>query len=87
MSNLIEIFFNTCIHQLQDVAEIEAQQIEAAQEITFPDVVTLIVDPQDALALSWSANSGVHMVLTLRNPQDSTGLKPSVSLISLLFSS
>jgi pilus assembly protein CpaB len=62
--------------------QVQAQQIEAAQEITFPDVVTLIVDPQDALALSWSANSGVHLVLTLRNPQDSTveDLTDSVTL-------
>lgn len=62
--------------------QVQAQQIEAAQQIEFPDVVTLIVEPQDALALSWSANSGVHLMLTLRNPQDTTveDLTDSVTL-------
>jgi pilus assembly protein CpaB len=62
--------------------QVQAQQIEAAQQIEFPDVVTLIVEPQDALALSWSANSGVHLMLTLRNPQDTAveDLTDSVTL-------
>jgi pilus assembly protein CpaB len=37
-----------------------------------PDVVTLIVTPQDALALNWAVKSGVDLVLTLRAPGDTS---------------
>jgi Flp pilus assembly protein CpaB len=37
-----------------------------------PDVVTLIVTPQDALALNWAVRSGVDLVLTLRAPGDTS---------------
>ncbi len=37
-----------------------------------PDVVSLIVSPQDALALDWAVKSGVDIVLTLRGPSDTT---------------
>lgn len=37
-----------------------------------PDVVSLIVSPQDALALDWAVKSGVDIVLTLRGPNDTT---------------
>jgi pilus assembly protein CpaB len=32
--------------------------------------VTLIVSPQDALALNWAMTAGADLVLTLRNPDD-----------------
>jgi pilus assembly protein CpaB len=34
--------------------------------------VTLIVTPQDALALNWAVKSGVDLVLTLRPPGDTS---------------
>jgi pilus assembly protein CpaB len=37
-----------------------------------PDIVTLIVTPQDALALDWAVKSGLDLTLTLRGPSDST---------------
>lgn len=36
-----------------------------------PDVITLIVSPQDALSLNWAMKANVDMTLTLRAPGDS----------------
>lgn len=35
-----------------------------------PDIITLIVTPQDALALNWAVKAGADLVLTLRSPDD-----------------
>jgi pilus assembly protein CpaB len=49
--------------------------------IVRPDIVTLIVTPQDALALNWAMKSGVDLVLTLRAPGDtSADVTTSVTL-------
>jgi len=46
-----------------------------------PDIVTLIVTPQDALTINWAIKSGVDLVLTLRGPKDdSTTETTSVTL-------
>ena len=46
-----------------------------------PDIVTLIVTPQDALALNWAIKAGVDLVLTLRAPGDtSADVTSSVTL-------
>jgi len=37
-----------------------------------PDIITLIVTPQDALALNWAIKAGVDLVLTLRAPGDTS---------------
>ena len=37
-----------------------------------PDIVTLVVSPQDALALNWAIKAGVDLVLTLRAPGDTS---------------
>lgn len=37
-----------------------------------PDIITLIVTPQDALALNWAVKAGVDIMLTLRSPGDFT---------------
>jgi pilus assembly protein CpaB len=39
---------------------------------TAPDIVVLIVTPQDALTINWAIKSGVDLVLTLRGPKDDT---------------
>jgi len=44
----------------------------APPAILAPDVVTLIVSPQEALALNWAMKAGLDMVLTLRSPNDPT---------------
>lgn len=47
----------------------EGQQA-AVIESKPPDIITLIVTPQDALALNWAMKTGTHMTLTLRAPND-----------------
>jgi pilus assembly protein CpaB len=39
---------------------------------TPPDIVTLIVSPQEALAINYAVKSGMDIVLTLRSPDDPT---------------
>jgi Flp pilus assembly protein CpaB len=47
------------------------QQPSAAVEVQRPpDIVTLIVTPQEALALNWAVRTGADLVLTLRAPGD-----------------
>jgi hypothetical protein len=48
----------------------EGQQVVAAQ-VRPPDIITLIVTPQDALALNWAMKVGADLTLTLRAPNDS----------------
>jgi Flp pilus assembly protein CpaB len=70
---------------LPEAAAAVATQVPAAQgagapqaetavtpKIEQPDIVTLIVSPQDALALNWAMKSGVDIALTLRAPGDTT---------------
>ncbi len=47
----------------------EQQQVEQP-EPEKPDIVTLIVTPQDALALKWALEAGSDLTLTLRAPDD-----------------
>jgi pilus assembly protein CpaB len=48
---------------------------------TAPDIVTLIVTPQDALTINWAIKSGIDLTLTLRGPKDdSTTETTSVTL-------
>jgi pilus assembly protein CpaB len=47
----------------------EGQAVPASTEK--PDIITLIVTPQDALALNWAMKVGAHMTFTLRAPNDS----------------
>jgi Flp pilus assembly protein CpaB len=42
-----------------------------AVEVKPPDIITLIVTPQDALALNWAMKVGADLTLTLRAPNDS----------------
>jgi pilus assembly protein CpaB len=50
-----------------------AEQDEpAAPEVKPPDIITLIVTPQDALAINWAIKVGADLVLTLRAPNDGT---------------
>jgi pilus assembly protein CpaB len=46
------------------------QPAAAAQIQRPPDIVTLIVTPQEALALNWAVRTGADLVLTLRGPGD-----------------
>jgi len=56
-------------------------QGQAVVTIVRPDIVTLIVTPQEALALNWAMKTGVDLVLTLRAPGDtSADVTTSVTL-------
>jgi pilus assembly protein CpaB len=56
----------------------EGEAVPAA--ILPPDVVTLIVTPQEALALNWAIKAGLDMVLTLRSPNDPTAIDETSSV-------
>jgi len=50
-----------------------------------PDIVTLVVTPQDALTLNWALGSGATITLTLRSPDDATATETvSVTLQYLM---
>jgi Flp pilus assembly protein CpaB len=54
-----------------EVAGAPAQAQQAAPTAAPPpDIVTLIVSPQDALSLNWAMKANVDMTLTLRSPGD-----------------
>ncbi len=57
--------------QQQQQAEQTGQPVQQ-QGPRPPDIVTLIVTPQDALALNWAVRSGLPLTLTLRAPGDVT---------------
>ena len=63
----------------------QGQAAASVTTIVRPDIVTLIVSPQDALALNWAIKAGVDLVLTLRAPGDTTAEETtSVTLQYLL---
>ncbi len=48
------------------------QAVPVASVVTPPDIITLVVSPQDALAINYAVKSGMDIVLTLRGPDDFT---------------
>ncbi len=56
--------------------EAGAQQPQAPQ-IVAPDIITLVVTPQDALTLNWAIKAGLDLTLTLRAPGDTTQAETS----------
>ncbi len=61
------------------------QEEEAVVLPQTPDIVTLIVSPQDALAINWAIKVGADLVLTLRAPGDTMSLETvTVSLQYLI---
>jgi pilus assembly protein CpaB len=59
-------------------------QAQAAPVVLPPDIVTLIVTPQDALALNWAIRTGVDLALTLRAPADATATDTSAVTLEYL---
>ena len=57
----------------------QQQAQQAQQEPERPDIVTLIVSPQDALAMKWALQAGSDLTLTLRGPGDETD-EPTTSV-------
>jgi pilus assembly protein CpaB len=64
----------------------EGQQA-AVIETKPPDIITLIVTPQDALALNWAIKTGTHMTLTLRAPNDTEATETSSVTLQYLIES
>ncbi|OGO32025.1 MAG: Flp pilus assembly protein CpaB [Chloroflexi bacterium RBG_16_54_18] len=63
----------------------QGQQIEEAAAPQRPIVITLIVNPQDAIGLNYMIYSGAQLTLTLRNPNDNERLnREAVTLQYLL---
>ena len=50
-------------------ADDDQRQVGHRSRPSPPDIVTLIVTPQDALAMNWAIKAGVDLVLTLRAPR------------------
>lgn len=60
-------------------------QAEAAAPPKKPNVITLVVNPQDAISLNYLIYSGAQLTLTLRNPNDNERLnRDAVTLQYLL---
>jgi Flp pilus assembly protein CpaB len=74
--------------QPQEVQGVGAPADQTAQASTgnqAPDIVTLIVTPQDALALNWAIKVRADLMFTLRSPGDDTLIETtSVTLQYLL---
>lgn len=51
-----------------------------------PDIVTLIVSPQDSITLSYLVYSNAKMMLTLRNPSDQSRVASEASTLQFLLS-
>jgi pilus assembly protein CpaB len=54
----------------QTTAQQQAQQQQAAPTVAAPDLVTLIVSPQDAVALDYWIYTNAQITMALRNPND-----------------
>jgi pilus assembly protein CpaB len=56
-----------------------------AQQQANPDIVTLMVTPQDSISLNYFVYSGAQLSMTLRNPNDTSRFAAeSATLTSLL---
>jgi pilus assembly protein CpaB len=59
------------------------QTAPIATEVEPPDIITLVVSPQDALAINYVVKSGMDIVLTLRGPDDFT--ETQTTMVSLQY--
>ena len=63
-----------------------AQQQPANAAPPTPDVVTLIVSPQDAVTLSYMVYTNAQIMMTLRNPSDQSRLATEAATLQFLLS-
>jgi pilus assembly protein CpaB len=62
-----------------------ANSTQVAPVIVRPDVVTLMVSPQDAVTLTYLIYSGAQITLSLRNPNDKTAItQPDAAMLEYL---
>lgn len=57
-----------------------------AQQQAAPDIVTLIVNPQDSVALNYFVYSGAMLTMTLRHPDDRSLIEAQAATLSSLLS-
>ena len=55
-----------------DAQAAAAQQPESDEGVTPPDVITIVIKPQDAVTLNYLIYSGAKLTLALRGPNDTT---------------
>jgi pilus assembly protein CpaB len=62
-----------------------ANQTQAAPAIVRPDIITVMVTPQDAVTLTYLMYSGAQITLSLRNPNDKTPVsQPDAAMLEYL---
>lgn len=62
-----------------------ADQQQATAPIVRPDIITLMVTPQDAVTLTYLVYNGIEITLTLRNPNDQApGPQPEAATLEYL---
>lgn len=72
--------------QVQVTTEQPPQEGEVAAQQVIPDVVTLIVTPQDSVTLSYLVYSGAKMNMTLRNVLDESRVATEAATLQFLLS-
>jgi pilus assembly protein CpaB len=77
--------FNTVAAPTQPNATPSPAQAAQAQQQANPDIVTLMVNPQDSISLNYFIYSGATISMSLRNPNDTSRFSAeSATLTSLL---
>jgi pilus assembly protein CpaB len=62
-----------------------ANQTQAAPVVVRPDIITVMVSPQDAVTLTYLIYSGATITLSLRNPNDKTPItQPDAAMLEYL---
>ena len=65
----------------------DQQQAQVVQQPDqSPDIVTLIVSPQDSITMSYLVYSGAKITLTLRNPEDESRVATEAATLQFLLS-
>jgi Flp pilus assembly protein CpaB len=64
----------------------EGQPTPTPAPVPVPDSITLIVSPQDAVALTYFMNSGTQFTLTLRAPDDTARVETEAATLPYLLS-
>ncbi len=64
----------------------QAQQQQQQAAVVAPDVVTLIVSPQDAVTLQYMIYTNAQMMMALRNPSDESRLATEAATLQFLLS-
>jgi pilus assembly protein CpaB len=79
---------NFALSETQPTAEQPAAegQPAAQQPVEIPDIVTLIVSPQDSVTLSYLVYGGAKMTMTLRHALDDSRVATEAATLQFLLS-